>query len=212
MKLVFISDTHTKHRAFTPPKGDVLIHCGDFTGNGKPLQAEEFAEWFGEQPHKHKICIAGNHDGCFETVPTIARDIMQRHWVTYLEDSGVTIDGIKFWGSPITPEFNNWYFNRARGAQIKRHWDLIPDDTDVLITHGPPHGVLDKCPMSVGCEELLKAVQRVQPRIHAFGHIHEGGGARQIGPTHFINCSMLDGWYKPVRKPTVFNINRLTLE
>ena len=118
----------------------------------------------------------------------------------YLDDSGCEIEGIRFWGSPITPEFCNWAFMREP-RDIGRHWDAIPDDTDVLITHGPPHGILDQCPDSVGCEQLLEAVKRVGPKVHAFGHIHEGHGILEKDGTTFVNASIMDGRYRPVNAP-----------
>ncbi len=137
---------------------------------------------------------------------------------TYLQDSGCEIDGVKFWGSPWQPEFNDWHFNLSRGEPLARKWRLIPDDTDVLITHGPPHGILDECPewisgwgrtrgtVHVGCEELAKALERVQPKVHIFGHIHEGAGVLEQDGRTYINASSMDANYDITHPPRVFEL------
>lgn len=208
MKLVFISDTHGQHFGLKVPKGDVLIHTGDLTSFGEEEEVLDFLDWFSSLPHKHKIFIAGNHDGYFERNDSdfIKNKIPQN--CIYLNDSGISIEGIKIWGSPIQPAFFNWFFNRERGKEIKYHWDLIPDDTDILITHGPPFGILDLVSnkTSVGCEELLKRVEVVKPMIHAFGHIHESYGVKHNKHTTFINASVLNMQYRLINNPIVVNI------
>lgn len=131
MQIVAISDTHGKHRDLQPlPEGDVLVHARDVSRGGTKEQVTDFLKWFAEQNHPHKIFIAGNHDFFFEqTDPDEVNNIIP-DGVIYLNDSGLEINGTKFWGSPITPWFNNWAFNRDRGEEIKKHWDLIPDDTE----------------------------------------------------------------------------------
>lgn len=173
MRIVCISDTHGKHRSMKIPDGDVLIHAGDLTPRGHEKDIKDVNEWLGTLPHKHKIMIAGNHDFQFEINPVNARS-----WITnahYLCDESLTLDGVKFYGSPWQPRFFDWAFNKDRGAPLKAIWDKIPLDTDVLITHGPPHGILDLTfdKIKAGCEELLLAVQRIKPKVHVFGHIHE---------------------------------------
>jgi hypothetical protein len=135
MILTFISDTHSLHdRLPDIDAGDVLIHCGDFTGRGTLDDTLTFAEFMAAQPFTHKIVIAGNHDWCFEDKRrNIAEHILKEYGIIYLNDSGITIDGVTFWGSPIQPEFMNWAFNRERGADIRQHWDKIPSATDVSV-------------------------------------------------------------------------------
>lgn len=173
MRIVCISDTHGKHRTMTIPDGDVLVHAGDLTPRGHEKDIKDVNDWLGTLPHKHKIMIAGNHDFEFEKNPINARS-----WITnahYLCDESLIIDGVKFYGSPWQPRYFDWAFNVDRGEPLKVIWDKIPMDTDVLITHGPPHGILDMTfeKIMAGCEELLLAVQRIKPKIHIFGHIHE---------------------------------------
>lgn len=194
MKLTFISDTHSHHDNLTLESGDILIHCGDFTHRGSLEDTQCFARFMAAQDFTHKIVIAGNHDYCFENKDKEqAEQRLSDHGIIYLNDSGIDIEGIKMWGSPVQPEFHDWAFNRKRGDEIKQHWQLIPDDTDVLLTHGPVFGYLDLCRRGhrVGCKDLLKAVQRIKPKIHACGHIHEAYGIKEQGGTTFVNaCSL----------------------
>lgn len=198
MKMVVISDTHGQHRDLILPDGDILIHAGDISRGGTKEQVIDFLEWFAEHPHSHKVFISGNHDFFFEQSESKEVRRIIPEGIIYLNDSGIEINGVKFWGSPITPWFHSWAFNRHRGAEIKQHWDLIPDNIDVLITHGPPFGVLDETAYGkrVGCEELLLRVYHVKPRYHLFGHIHESYGSFTKGEITFINASVLDDRYK----------------
>jgi len=216
MRIVAISDTHTCHQHLELPDGDVLVHAGDFSHPRDEASVRLFLRWFAQQPHKHKIFIAGNHDGLFETDPRWCESIMP-DGLTYLLDSGVTIDEVKFWGSPWQPEFCAWHFNLPRGDALAQKWSLIPDDTDVLITHAPPMGTLDECPAwhptfstdeleHAGCEELAKAVERVNPRVHIFGHIHEGAGVEKKDGRTYINAAQMDRKYKPVSQPRVVDL------
>ena len=206
MKIVCISDTHSGHNKFEIPDGDILIHAGDISSRGKPEQIKKFNNWLGRLPHQYKIMIAGNHDFLFENEPDIAAEMITN--AIYLNDSGIEIEGVKFWGSPITPWFLDWAFNRYRGEDIQQHWDKIPLDTDILITHGPPYGILDKTVygQAVGCENLLEIVQKVQPKLHIFGHIHEAYGKKKLKGTTFINASLMDENYNPVHKAHVIEI------
>jgi len=209
MQIVAISDTHGKHRDLQPlPEGDVLIHAGDVSRGGTKEQVTDFLDWFAEQNHPYKLFIAGNHDFFFEESESkkISRIIPKN--IIYLNDSGVEINGVKFWGSPITPWFNNWAFNRERGEEIKKHWDLIPNDTGILITHGAPFGILDETVYGdrTGCEELLLCVEQVKPKFHIFGHIHEDYGSFTKGETTFVNASVLDDWYEMKNKPIILDL------
>jgi Icc-related predicted phosphoesterase len=216
-KIVVISDTHGQHLGMQIPDGDILIHCGDFSSHGEYIDALKFVNWFGAHPHKHKIFIAGNHDLYFEQGNPSDIDSFLRMMpagVHYLQDSGVELEGLKFWGSPVQPTFFNWAFNRDRGAPIKKHWDLIPQGTDVLITHGPPYKICDTAPAgngfykSVGCVDLLNAILKIQPKLHLFGHIHFSGGNNLVTPkTIFANASICDEAYLVNNKPLVINVD-----
>ncbi len=202
-KIICISDTHGRHRKMNIPEGDILIHAGDLSPKGRVKEIKDFNNWLKRLPHPHKIVIAGNHDFLFEEQPEEAQALLTH--ATYLEDSGTEIEGIKIWGSPITPWFFDWAFNRKRGEDIKQSWEKIPEDTDILITHGPPWGILDRTihGQQVGCEELLTAVKRIKPRLHIFGHIHEEHGIVHDAHTQYINASMVDVHYQATQEAIV---------
>jgi Icc-related predicted phosphoesterase len=195
MKIICISDTHGKHRQIQLPEGDLLLHTGDFMHHSNVAALLDFNDWLADQPFKHKVIIAGNHDRILEERPNTANHITN---AIYLNDSGCEIEGIKIWGSPVSPWFYDWAFNRERGADIKKHWDLIPNDTDILLTHTPPFDILDKTISNekVGCVDLLEKIKLVQPKLSVFGHIHEARGMKTIGNTTFINASMVNVRYE----------------
>jgi len=214
MDITFISDTHGLHRKVKIEPCDILVHSGDFMGGNSLWEFEDFLRWLKDQPAKDKVLIAGNHDRCLEETNGFCRQRIQDivPSATYLEDSGATINGLKFWGSPVTPRFYNWAFNRDRGPEINRHWDMIPSGIDIIVTHGPPFGILDLANDwandHLGCEDLFHAVDRVEPKIHCFGHIHGSGGKSIVANngTLFINAAIVDEDYKPVNKPIVITI------
>lgn len=208
MKFIIISDTHGQHKNLTLPKGDVIIHAGDISQRGKESEIIDFLNWFKDLDFKYKIFIAGNHDFFFEE--TLEKDIQKiiSENIIYLCDSGVVVENIKIWGSPITPWFYDWAFNRPRGEQIAHHWQLIPLDTDILITHGPAFGQLDKTTRgeNVGCEDLLHSIDKIKPKVHICGHIHEGYGQTTSSKTKFINASVLDEKYVLTNPPITFEL------
>jgi len=213
VKLILMSDTHAQHREINVPNGDVLIHAGDFSfdryGQIEVKAAYDFFQWLGDQPHKHKILVAGNHDFVFEKSVLVAKTLPES--ITYLEGGDVTLEGLKIWGGPWTPRFFDWAFNVDRGAPIKRFWDMIPDDTDVVVTHGPPAGILDVGSakfgsISAGCEELAVAIERVKPKLHVFGHFHPSYGTVKKNGVTYVNASVVNEQYKLANKPVVFNL------
>lgn len=228
---VCISDTHTKTYGLSLPPGDVLIHAGDFTKTGLPEEIEGFSTYLAAQDFKYKVIIAGNHDITFDLDnyenylrkrfhTYFARAKNHKNFTTkeakekltgciYLEDSACEIFGYKIYGSPWTPIFCDWGFNLTRGKEILEKWKKIPTDTDILITHGPPYKILDKCysGTNAGCEDLLKEVkERVKPKFHIFGHIHEGYGVVEKEGTTYVNASTCNISYKPNNKPIVFKL------
>jgi len=211
MKICIISDTHTKHKFLNYDlksiEADVIIHCGDMTGNGGIKAIEEFMEWFSNlDQFKYKICVAGNHDWLFERANLRAREAVPEN-VTYLEDEEIIIGDIKFYGTPVQKHFCNWAFNRSE-AKMAQHWVAIPDDTDVVITHSPPYGIMDYVNYEhQGSPSLyMEIVKRIKPKIHCFGHIHEGYGVNVIDDINFINASNLDGQYQCVNEPIIIEI------
>jgi Icc-related predicted phosphoesterase len=212
VRIVCISDTHGQHAKLSVPDGDILIHAGDFAAFGDtPIEIIDFNQWLGTLPHRHKVVIAGNHDWMFGRHPGAARELLTN--AIYLENSGTELAGLKIWGSPVQPEFNNWAFNIARGAAIRRYWQMIPASTNVLITHGPPFSILDiahPTTAHLGCEELAEAVQQIRPRLHVFGHIHGGYGETKANGTQFVNASVVDEAYHLVNAPQVIEIDVLS--
>ena len=214
LRIVAISDTHEQHEQIELPAGDVLVCAGDISFNGKPQAIAAFDRWFGGQPHRFKILVAGNHDFLFEKDNAAARRLLSRE-IIYLEDSGGALDlappakPLNIWGSPITPWFFDWAFNRHRGEPIRRHWEKIPDSTDLLITHGPPAGILDRncAGEHAGCEDLRRTVERIKPRLHIFGHIHEGYGVEERDGTVFVNACLLDERYRLAHGPIVVDLD-----
>ena len=224
IRIVCISDTHSQIETsqIVIPDGDIIIHAGDFSNIGLLQEVRKFNNWIGSLPHTHKIVIAGNHELSFDAdticqvLPddsddTITVEKMKKELknCTYLQDSGVELYGIKIYGSPWQPEFGNWGFNLQRGVACLEKWNKIPNDTDILITHGPPLGYGDLCKneLRAGCVELLNTVRlRVQPKYHIYGHIHEGYGVRSDGQTTFINASICNVNGLPNNKPIVFDI------
>ena len=205
MRIVAISDTHGRHRDLDVPPGDVLIHAGDITLFGTINEVRDFNDFLGSLPHAHKIVIAGNHDFCFERERKLSA--AELYHCIYLQDEGVEVAGLRFYGSPWQPWFFDWAFNLNRGPEIRAKWDRIPMGTDVLITHGPPfgHGDLTMRGEATGCKDLLEVVERIKPQIHIFGHIHEGAGVTENGETVFINASTCDSAYRPVNRPVMYD-------
>lgn len=224
MRLVIISDTHGFHPGMKIPDGDVLVHCGDICrGFGHYREMANFMEWMAEQPHNHKVFIAGNHDSPAQDSPQIIQRYANDLALEYLQDSEVVIDGVKFYGSPWQIEYHNMAFNLPRfSEELVTKWSRIPQDTDVLITHGPPKGILDKIRRTGrpgGCSDLRHHVlKRVKPKLHCFGHIHEGHGIEEHGGVTFINaacCTRMTFQYTPegetmgmgIRNPIVYDLD-----
>jgi predicted phosphodiesterase len=206
MRIVCISDTHSLHNEVDVPDGDILVHAGDFTERGELDDVAAFDEWLSTLPHAHKFVVAGNHDFCFERQPQDARARLQS--AVYLEDSGATAMGLNIWGSPWQPRFFDWAFNLDRGEPLAKKWALIPDDTDIVITHGPPMGTLDvtRRGESVGCQALAERMRVVRPRLHVFGHIHEAYGVQTAHGTTMANASVCNLRYKASNAPIVVDL------
>jgi predicted phosphodiesterase len=218
MRITLLSDTHNKHHQITKdlPGGDLIVHGGDLSSRGYPHEITAFCKWYdGLDNYNHKVFISGNHDFLFENRRDDAAQIVNSYKnITYLQDDFVSIgEGYepqaKIYGSPWQPEFCNWAFNLPRnGIGLQKAWNAIPDDTDILITHGPPYGILDTVlglPDRLGCEVLANRVSILKPKIHIFGHIHSGNGYYFDGYTHYFNASVLNERYEYEYKPVTFD-------
>lgn len=223
MRLVCISDTHNQHGkvdtlGLTPgnrlPPGDVLIHAGDSCGFGTLEELDIYLTWLSLLPFKYKVIISGNHDKPFQRNPRAAQNLLRSKnadkSIIYLQDNYCIIDGIKFYGSPWQPAFGQgWVFNLPRGSlDLKRVWDKIPLDTDVLITHGPPWGYRDQTlgGEDVGCASLRRKVEQIKPKYHIFGHVHEDAGVAKNDHTVFVNASALNRQHVFGNPPIVLDI------
>lgn len=228
MKIVVISDTHTKHKRVTIPECDVLVHCGDFTWTGAYWEVWRFVHWLEQQPATHKVVIAGNHELTFDDTGgeynSRARNLLSESpdkSIHYLQDGGITIDGIKFYGTPWTPQFYNWAFNGIidseipfnRGVSLTDVYAQIPDDVQVLICHGPAY---DFCDMSerddtrTGSVEMRRVISEklTQLRLYLCGHIHEARGM-EVGndDVTFINASSLGRDYETISPPVIVTLD-----
>ena len=203
MRIVAVADTHLFTSDLVVPEGDVFLHAGDLCRGGDLDELREAAAWIAALPHRHKIIVAGNHDWCFVHDPAAARALLGE--MHYLEDAELVLDGIRFYGSPWQPEFNDWAFNLPRGEAIAAVWRKIPAGLDVLITHGPPEGLGDRSPVGgrAGCADLRRRIAEVQPRLHLFGHIHQDGGVWHEGATVFANVTT----WECERAPTVIDLD-----
>lgn len=194
VRVALISDTHGRHERLALPEADLLVHGGDVTWHGKQAELVRFLDWFASRREAPaKVFIAGNHDFCCEEDPGAVRRLAAERGVVYLDDDAASVAGLRLWGSPVTPFFRDMAFNRSRGEGIRAHWAKVPAGLDVLVTHTPPAGLGDRTwfGMRVGCADLLARVREVRPRVHVYGHIHEGRGeyALEGVPTRFVNAS-----------------------
>lgn len=213
LKIVCISDTHSYHRKINVPKGDVLISAGDITWRGEVDILEDFAMWMAGQPHKYKISILGNHDKFEYRNQDVPPKIFQKYGINFLHNSGIDIDGIYFWGSPVSPFFHNWAWNVHRGKDIAKVWSQIPDNTNILITHGPAYGKLDRVEKvyahdNVGCKDLLLRIKELKSlKASIAGHLHlQGGNMLEINGVKYVNAACCDEAYNPIQPPVVFEI------
>lgn len=241
MKVVTISDTHSRHGwiyqlsegesldnietvyhiqgtinasggVFLPCDIDLLIHAGDMSMMGTETEIEQFLKWYSSIRAKYKVLIAGNHDFLFEKQRMIAKDLLAKYPdIIYLETEEVVIEGIKIYGEPRQPWFHSWAFNVERGEAIKRYWDAIPEDVNILVTHGPPKGILDMTMSgeNVGCEDLLYRLPYLeQLKLVVFGHIHEHAGCELINGVYYVNASALNVRYQLQNRPQAFIIDK----
>jgi Icc-related predicted phosphoesterase len=220
MRIVIFSDVHDlevvrpKHAPpveLILPECDLALFCGDACNQGTWNEWRRFCAWYGRQKAQVRLAIGGNHDDPLAHA--------KRHWavheaqenaITYLQDSAVEVLGLQVYGSPWTPYFGGTeVFHHPAGSEALRAiWSRIPASTDILLTHGPALGVLDsgEAEGHLGDELLLEALDRVQPRLHACGHVHAGRGQTQHGPTTVVNACLVDSDYNLVHAPIVLDL------
>lgn len=194
MRVAAISDTHGMHRGVNVPKCDLLLFAGDVSFLGSEAVLGDFNDWLGRQRAGRVVAVLGNHDR--KLMAAAGRMLTN---ATYLQDSGTEVDGVRIWGTPHTT---------LDGTDRSYTASLIPEDTDLLLSHSPPFRILD---LTVdghngGCPYLSLAYKRIRPKFHVFGHIHEGYGRESAGGTTFVNCSQMDGSYRLNNRPKTFDI------
>jgi len=208
MKICFISDTHAMHRRIEIPKCDLLIHTGDITMRGNLEVIRDFNLWIDDLKKasiiNEAVAIGGNHDKYLQEHPSRGRKALSR--AIYLQDEWVIIEGIKIYGSPWTPTHETMAFTKPRGELMAQKWATIPKDVDILLTHGPPADVLDMVGgLPQGCVDLAHFVRKIKPKIHAFGHIHEGYGMRKRDGITYVNSSACNHIYHLINPPIVID-------
>lgn len=218
MRLICLSDTHNQHEHLTgwlvqnQKEGDVLVHAGDLTTYGSRMEVEEATTWLASLPYQTKLLVWGNHDE-FGSSPQFTMPA----GITLLQDSGVEIQGIKIWGSPWVPRLLRSHTGRDKDA-LRQAWGLIPSDTEVLITHGPPYGILDQMDWftgnsfverRMGCEYLARMLRDQCPalRVHVFGHMHENHGCHEGHRITHYNVAILDDNHQRGRLPTIIPLD-----
>jgi Icc-related predicted phosphoesterase len=206
MRIVIISDTHGNHDELGTLYGDVLIHCGDMCNafNQNDQDIVNLDNWFGKQNFQRILCIGGNHDFILEKGLKVGEIEFKN--AIYLQDQSYQYQGVNFFGSPWVPEISGWAFYLNTEA-LQEKWSQIPDRTNVLITHTPPYGILDRNSSGkyCGCPELFKRVQDIHPKLHCFGHIHASFGVSESNGITFLNASTVNRRYQIVQKPHVYN-------
>lgn len=225
MIISLISDTHNRHDHLSLEPSELLLHAGDFTNRGTEQEVRKFASWFGKQPSEYKMAIPGNHDFFCEKHPTQARKIFEEAGAILLIDEGFVIPEtkIKVWGSPWQPWFNNWAFNFAKhnsDDEARERWGEIPEDTSILITHGPAYQILDRIKKirqqedpHVGCKHLRDRLQELpECSLHLSGHIHEARSQQVVetpqGSYLAVNASCWDHFNRKekLRGPIIFEL------
>lgn len=223
--ILCLSDTHSRHRQMplewlkfdflTKEEREdmILIHAGDISNVGHLNDMEDFFDWYDSLEFNGKFFSGGNHDWGLQLKPKEVAEILKKYpTITYLQDSSVTIDGIKIYGSPWTPEFYNWAFNLKRGKELQDKWDLIDLDSDIICTHGPVYGILDKAPDGrlTGCENLLDTITTKLDAciLHVCGHIHCGHGHVYAHDRTFVNASIVNEQYNVAYKPILIEFDK----
>jgi len=216
-KIVAISDTHNRYNKITIPECDILISCGDYSFQGSLSEVKNFHKWLNKQPAKNIISVQGNHERGVEAAFDVSKQIALEECprVHFIDEGLVEIEGLKIWCSAITPFFCNWAWNRFRGPEIKAHWDKIPTDIDILVTHGPPHKILDVVSRgnmgmeNVGCEDLFNKILQIPTlKHHFFGHIHGSYGHKAFNGVDYWIVSICGEDYRPTNLPVLVDISK----
>lgn len=207
ISVTIISDTHTMHRSLSLPGGDILIHCGDMLDlfDRDTAALTDIDGWFGRQDYQTILVTGGNHDLALETALTRTKQPFRN--ARYMQDERLTVEGLEIYAAPWVPELASHAFYLDDDA-LRDKWAAIPADLDILITHVPPTGILDRSSRghSHGCPHLAAEIERIAPRLHCFGHVHASAGQARIGDTLFVNASSAISGERDVRAPLVIEV------
>lgn len=208
MKIIHLSDTHGYEPDITLEKCDIAIHSGD--ADLVSLSGLiRFCKWFKKQNARYKIYVAGNHDFYLETMASYSKTIFKEHGIIYLENNLIQIENVIIYGSPYTPRFGNWAFMRERGNDISKIWEQIPENIDILVTHGGPMGILDiaqRTKEHVGCDDLKRFIKNIKPKFHLFGHLHENYGIVKDDNTVYVNSALITDGYVLNHEPHIIEL------
>jgi len=210
MRICCISDTHEMEARIDIPQCDLLLHAGDISMMGHPAPILAFDRWchslITQGIVRKVVLIAGNHDFLFQDNPEKARSLI--HSAAYLEDSGLEFEGLRIWGTPWQPWFYDWAFNIRTEEKLKEKFDLIPENTDIVVAHSPPRGILDATRRgeAVGSTSLLERINAIKPKLVVFGHIHESYGQFQRDGIIYVNASTCNFQYQPVHPPVLIDL------
>ena len=211
MKIVIISDVHNLISKISFPEADLLLIAGDLTNSGKIKELSKFNQDLEIIKPLYKygiVCISGNHDFALQEQPILAKSLITN--ANYIEDQLLEINGIKILGSPYSKFFYNWAFNLHPGEQLEKEWAKIPNNADIIMTHGPCYGILDKVPRGeiVGDKQLLEAILKIDSaKLVICGHIHHSYGYHREHNKLFVNGSICDESYRPINKPIMVEFN-----
>lgn len=218
MKIVAISDLHGKWNKITIPECDLLISAGDYSFRGEKHMVVDFHKWLSKQPARHIISVQGNHELWVEKNWDEAKQLVFENAsrVHFIDEGLIEIEGVKIWCSAITPFFCNWAWNRNRGHDIEIHWKKIPDDTRILVTHGPRQGILDAVYYPdgatirehVGCKDLGNRIDQLKNlELHIFGHIHGSAGEKCFNGVTYFNASICDEKYMATNTIHIYELD-----
>jgi len=219
LKIVAISDVHCKWNKLVIPECDILISCGDYSFRGEKHVVKNFHTWLNKQDARYVISVQGNHELWVEKNFLEAKQVAEEACpgVYFIDEGLVEIEGIKIYGSAITPFFCDWAWNRYPEGLIKA-WNKIPDDTNILISHGPPYDILDKTtyangdprPEPLGCSFLMHRIKQLKElSLHFFGHIHwQGGQTVNKDGVSYFNTAVCDEMYLPTNPITIVDFNK----
>lgn len=209
MRIVVISDTHGRHRELGNLSGDVLVHAGDiemlFERDMGRFYLDDIDDWFAEQHFDRIFCIGGNHDFALE------RRVVDGHQpfrnATWLHERAETFAGVTFYGASWVPMLRQLPFY-ADAESLSAAWSRIPDSVDVLVTHTPPHGILDVSGSGkvLGCHGLADRLKMLTPALHCFGHVHNSAGHRKISGTNYVNATSVNSDFQIAHTPFLFDL------